>query len=114
MVNCDPYYVCTARSEGMGPTGVEVSLIIPIKKPNIIVAFCLWRHNYTSKQLLNKYRTQWVNGKHLRTEQSKNSRSSRSVLRDLTTNKVDAQKKDLNIAQLHVSGRSYLIVSSFA
>lgn len=41
MVSCDSYYVCTARAEGMGPTGVEMSLIISIKKPNIIVAFCL-------------------------------------------------------------------------
>lgn len=28
----------------MGPTGVEMSLIISIKKPNIIVAFCLWQN----------------------------------------------------------------------
>lgn len=45
MVSWDPYYVCTARSIGMSPTGVEMSLIIPIKKPNVIVAFCLWQNN---------------------------------------------------------------------
>lgn len=45
MVSCDPYYVCTAGSECMSPTGVEMCLIIPIKKPNIIVAICLYENN---------------------------------------------------------------------
>lgn len=48
MVSREAYYVCAARSEGMGPTGVEMRLVIPVKKPNIIVAFCLWQNNIST------------------------------------------------------------------